>query len=94
MSMPRGGEFISGHASHQIGLNIDVWFRQIDNSFSPAHREIPYSVNLVNLVNLVNQTLFKAKHHWQNSHATMIRLAAQDPRVARIFVNPVIKQQQ
>ncbi len=87
MSMPRGGDFLSGHASHQIGLDVDVWFRQVDKSFSPAQRERPYSVNVV------NQEKFKVNNHWQASHATMIRLAAQDPRVARIFVNPVIKQQ-
>ena len=87
MSMPRGGTFRSGHASHQIGLDVDVWFRQVDKSFSTAQRETPYSVNLV------DQELFKVNTHWQNNHASMIRLAASDPRVARVFVNPVIKQQ-
>ncbi|HEY5715771.1 MAG TPA: penicillin-insensitive murein endopeptidase [Psychromonas sp.] len=87
MSMPRGGDFLSGHASHQIGLDVDLWFRQVDKSFSPAQRETPYSVNVV------NQKLFKVNKNWQNAHATMIRLAAQDPRVARVFVNPAIKQQ-
>ena len=28
---------------------------------------------------------------WNNNHATLIKLAAQDPKVTRIFVNPAIK---
>ncbi len=26
MSQPRGGPMISGHASHQVGLDADIWF--------------------------------------------------------------------
>ena len=26
MSQPRGGPMITGHASHQIGLDADIWF--------------------------------------------------------------------
>ncbi|MGB5447212.1 MAG: penicillin-insensitive murein endopeptidase [Psychromonas sp.] len=87
MSMPRGGNFVSGHASHQIGLDVDVWFRQVDKLFSPAQRKAPYSINMVNF------DRFKVNANWQTAHADMIRFAAEDPRVARIFVNPVIKQQ-
>ena len=26
MSQPRGGPMITGHASHQVGLDADIWF--------------------------------------------------------------------
>jgi penicillin-insensitive murein DD-endopeptidase len=33
MAQPRGGPMITGHASHQIGLDADIWFTPM-----PAHR--------------------------------------------------------
>lgn len=27
ISQPRGGPMLSGHASHQIGLDVDIWMR-------------------------------------------------------------------
>ncbi|WP_051303446.1 penicillin-insensitive murein endopeptidase [Psychromonas aquimarina] len=87
ISMPRGGRFISGHSSHQIGLDVDVWFQQTDSSLSAERLETPQALDLT------NQKEFKVNSNWQNKHAAMIQLAAEDKRVARIFVNPVIKQQ-
>ena len=31
MSQPRGGPMLTGHASHQIGLDADVWLTQMPN---------------------------------------------------------------
>jgi penicillin-insensitive murein endopeptidase len=28
MSQPRGGPMLTGHASHQVGLDADIWFRR------------------------------------------------------------------
>ncbi len=88
MSMPRGGRFIYGHSSHQIGLDVDVWFRfqQAGTSLSPQQLETPQALDLT------NPEEFKVNSNWQNEHAAMIQQAAADKRVARIFVNPIIKQ--
>ncbi|MPY26095.1 penicillin-insensitive murein endopeptidase [Shewanella sp. YLB-07] len=87
ISMPRGGTFTSGHASHQIGLDVDIWFRRAAQMQTLARRESPEELDVV------NQGAFKLNDNWQEAHAEMIRLAALDPKVARIFVNPVIKQE-
>ncbi len=40
MSQPRGGPMLTGHASHQIGLDADVWFTPMpDRILTDAERE-------------------------------------------------------
>ncbi|BAJ03736.1 penicillin-insensitive murein endopeptidase [Shewanella violacea] len=87
VSMPRGGDFTSGHASHQIGLDVDIWFRRATKALTQEQKESPTELNVV------TQEKFKLNANWHQDLAEMIRLAAQDPRVARVFVNPVIKQE-
>jgi penicillin-insensitive murein endopeptidase len=88
MSMPRGGPMPSGHASHQIGLDVDVWLRPApDQPLSAAERETweAYSVLKVDTADLDMNV-------WTNEHAAMVKEAAQDADVARIFVTPAIKK--
>ncbi len=41
ISQPRGGPMLTGHASHQIGLDADVWLTQMPNrTLTRAEREI------------------------------------------------------
>src|SRR3954470_20033994 len=48
MSQPRGGPMITGHASHQIGLDADVWLTPMPNRrLSRAEREEMSATNLV-----------------------------------------------
>src|SRR5579864_1348531 len=48
MSQPRGGPMISGHASHQIGLDADIWFTPMpDHVLSREEREMNGAVNMV-----------------------------------------------
>src|SRR4029079_16921203 len=40
ISQPRGGPMASGHASHQIGLDADIWLTPMpDHTLSRAERE-------------------------------------------------------
>lgn len=87
ISMARGGNFEFGHSSHQIGLDADIWFRQAEQQLSEQARENPQALDLV------DRQSFSVNQYWQTQHAEMIRLAALSPEVARIFVNPAIKQQ-
>ena len=48
MSQPRGGPMISGHASHQIGLDADIWFTPMpDHVLTREEREMDGAVNMV-----------------------------------------------
>ena len=86
MSMKRGGRFTSGHASHQTGLDADIWLKIGDKQYSRSARETLEPYNVVDMAN------YKIKaQKWTDEHAQMMQLAASDKRVARIFVHPVIK---
>jgi len=88
MSMPRGGNFKSGHASHQTGLDVDIWLRSFEQKLSIKQRET------VEKLDVVNKKQFKVKTaSWNPDHVTLIKEAAKSEQVARIFVSPVIKQQ-
>ena len=38
ISQPRGGPMLSGHASHQIGLDADIWFQPMPQRRLSASR--------------------------------------------------------
>jgi penicillin-insensitive murein DD-endopeptidase len=87
IGQPRGGPMRSGHRSHQIGLDVDIWLRRPDGrELDRAEREQIGSYNVVaaNGVGL--------NDNWTPEHHAIIRAAAEDPAVARIFVNAAIKR--
>ncbi|MEO1469619.1 MAG: penicillin-insensitive murein endopeptidase, partial [Pseudomonadota bacterium] len=87
ISQPRGGPMLSGHASHQIGLDADIWLRRpADAPLSRGDRE------RVSSVNVVAPGGRSVNASWSASHHELIRAAASDAAVARIFVNPAIKK--
>ncbi|KZL22064.1 Penicillin-insensitive murein endopeptidase precursor [Pseudovibrio axinellae] len=94
MSQPRGGPMLSGHASHQIGLDADIWLRQMPNyQFSSKQRETESAVSMLNgSLSRPGADRRVNPKRWTDAHAKLIRRAAQDKGVARIFVNPTIKQ--
>src|ERR1035441_6235261 len=48
MSQPRGGPMLTGHASHQIGLDADVWLTPMpDHRLDRAEREEMSAVDMV-----------------------------------------------
>ena len=87
ISMPRGGNFSHGHSSHQIGLDVDIWFKLSKQPLTVAQRAQPEPFDIVD----TEQFQLDSKQ-WQPLHTRMLQLAAEDSRVARIFVSPVIKQ--
>jgi penicillin-insensitive murein endopeptidase len=88
MAQPRGGPMITGHASHQIGLDADVWLTPMpDRTFSRAEREETSATNLVR-----DDWLDVDPQRWTPAHMALLKLAASQPRVERIFVNPAIKK--
>ncbi len=88
MSQPRGGPMLTGHASHQVGLDADIWLRPMPtHEFSRAERENESSVSVVR-----SDWLDVDEKTWSNSHSALIRSAALQPEVQRVFVNPAIKK--
>ncbi len=88
ISQPRGGPMLSGHRSHQIGMDIDIWLRPAtDLSLSRAARENISSISM----RRANGAYTNSK--WTRQHHEIVKAAAQDPRTARIFIFPGAKVQ-
>jgi penicillin-insensitive murein endopeptidase len=88
ISMPRGGRFTSGHASHQTGLDADIWLRLPNAPLKPEEAANPKPYPVVDVENY----RFK-QDKWTTNHELLLQVAAVDERVARIFVHPLIKKQ-
>lgn len=88
MSQPRVGPMISGHSSHQIGLDVDIWLTPMpDRRLSRREREEMSAVNMVRPDGLdVDRSV------WTRGQLAIVRAAARDPGVERIFVNAAIKK--
>jgi penicillin-insensitive murein endopeptidase len=88
MGQPRGGPALSGHASHQIGLDADIWLTPMpDHLLSRQEREEMSAVMMVR-----DDRLDIDPKAWTPSHLAVIRDAALEPAVQRIFVNAAIKK--
>ncbi len=89
IAQPRGGPMLNGHASHQIGLDADVWLTPMpDHTLSRAEREEMLAVKMVS-----EDGLSVERAHWTPRQAEIIKTAAEDPVVDRIFVNAAIKKE-
>ena len=85
VSPPRGGPMASGHNSHQIGLDIDLWLRMSQRRPSVKERETWTAPTFV----LQRKKLNAA---WSATQTQLVVAAADSPTVARIFVSPAIKR--
>jgi penicillin-insensitive murein DD-endopeptidase len=88
LGMPRGGPMPSGHASHQRGTDVDFWLTP-----SPGHKlslDVRETLSAASVLKADSAELDPAV--WMPAHANFVRTAAQDDRVARIFVTPAIKK--
>ena len=88
ISQTRGGPMLTGHRSHQMGLDIDIWMRPPKSlALSRKDRE-----------NMSSISMRRAKGayvngDWTIQHHRILKEAAKDPAVARIFVFPGAKVQ-
>jgi penicillin-insensitive murein DD-endopeptidase len=88
MGQPRGGPALSGHASHQIGLDADIWLTPMpDHLLSREDREEMSATMMVR-----DDRLDIDPKAWTPRHIAVIRDAALEPGVQRIFVNAAIKK--
>ncbi|HYJ59255.1 MAG TPA: penicillin-insensitive murein endopeptidase [Methyloceanibacter sp.] len=87
MSQPRGGPMLTGHTSHQIGLDADIWLTPMpDRILTPQERENMTAVSMLKDPFSVDPAVFTLQH------VKLIKRAASYPQLARIFVHPAIKK--
>ena len=88
LSQPRGGPMLTGHRSHQIGLDADIWYKpKPDGPMSKKERADSWSIPLAGqFSHTVN------KKHWNPGYVTLIKRAASYRETARIFVHPAVKR--
>ena len=89
ISQPRGGPMLSGHASHQVGLDADIWFTP-----KPAQNLTPEQRENLPFTSMLDKSKFLTvdNRRWTNTHARVVMKAASYPQVERVFVNPAIKK--
>ena len=88
ISQPRGGPMLTGHRSHQVGLDIDIWMNPVKRlDLSRSQRENISAISM----RRSNGAFVNSK--WTKAHHAIIRAAAKDKRTARIFVFPGAKVQ-
>lgn len=92
LGQPRGGPTLSGHRSHQTGLDVDIWFLL---SPTAAQRLLSYNERedwgAPSVVDTATDAInFK---QWTPKQALILAIAAQMPEVERIFVNASIKRE-
>jgi len=88
LAQPRGGPMLTGHASHQLGLDADVWLTPMpDRRLSREERE---KISASMMVRTDRLDIDPA--NWTPGHMHVIKAAAQDPFVERVLVNAAIKK--
>src|SRR6516162_2382109 len=88
IGQPRGGPALTGHASHQIGLDADIWLTPMpDHTLSRQEREETSATMMVR-----DDRLDVDPKAWTPQDWMVIRDAAQEPAVQRIFINAAIKK--
>ena len=86
MSQPRGGPMLTGHRSHQIGLDADIWlYPAMRMDLGRAERET------LSAVSMRRANGAYVNDRWTPAHHALVRAAASDPRTARIFIFPGAK---
>jgi penicillin-insensitive murein endopeptidase len=94
MSQPAGGPMTSGHASHQLGLDADIWFSPMPpRRLTDAEHRTPFRSRLLH-----SMLTPKGRPEQVDTNALtlsrikLLKTAALDPRVRAIFVHPLIKR--
>ena len=88
MAQPIGGPLLGGHASHENGLDVDLWY-----SPAPGHAMDATEREQFGALNVVDAaTLTASKTAWSEAQAKLLKRAASYPEVARIFVHPAVKK--
>ena len=88
IAQPRGGPMLTGHASHQIGLDADVWLTPMPKRrLTNKEREDISATSMLDSTDIaVDPKIFN------EGHVKLIKRAASYPQVERVLVHPAIKK--
>jgi penicillin-insensitive murein DD-endopeptidase len=88
LSQPRGGPMLTGHASHQIGLDADIWLNPMpDRRLTEKEREELSAVSM-----LAADRVSVDPAIWTEAHVRILKRASSYPEVERVLVHPAIKK--
>jgi penicillin-insensitive murein endopeptidase len=88
ISQPRGGPMLTGHASHQVGLDADVWLTPMpDRRLTEKEREELSATSM-----LADDGVSVSPKVWTDAHVRLLKRAASYPQVERVLVHPAIKK--
>jgi penicillin-insensitive murein DD-endopeptidase len=88
IAQPRGGPMLTGHGSHQIGLDADLWLTPMPNRrLTVIERD---EISAADVVAADGLDVDAAT--WTPPHRRLLETVAREPAVARIFVNAAIKR--
>src|SRR5215831_9225188 len=87
IAQPRGGPMLTGHGSHQIGLDADIWLTPM-----PDRRLTATERDEISATDLVAADGMEVNSAWTPQHRGLLETVAREPAVERIFVNAAIKQ--
>ena len=91
---PRGGPTPYGHAAHQVGLEVDIKFKKpksLNLSITDSHNDHRYGKPSFKELNVVAKNQKNVNSNWTREHMDILKIAAKDERVNKIFVNAAIK---
>ena len=77
LSQPRGGPAAFGHASHQSGLDVDIWFRLLPKDAQPLSRQQTEQLAMESVIRASEGVLDKKR--WDRRYGDLLRLAARRP---------------
>jgi len=88
IGQPRGGPMLTGHTSHQVGLDADIWLTPMpERRLGAVERD---NISATDVVAAGGRDIDPAV--WRQQHHRLLEAFARGPEVERIFVNPAIKR--
>ena len=87
IAQPRGGPMLTGHASHQIGLDADIWMSPM-----PKRRLSRKERENISAKSMLAPNKVTVNRHFKPGHVKILKRAASYPSVERILVHPAIKR--
>jgi len=89
LSMPRGGPMPYGHKSHQNGLDVDIFYEK-----KPEYQLDRFKLETYKPKSLLSPNQREINYKlWTDYHYELLKITSKNERVARIFVNPLIKNE-
>ncbi len=90
LGQPRGGRAPGGHASHQSGLDVDIWYsyprRALKGPMSTSERE---QIKARSVIDGKHDTI---RAELRDHVTKLLKIAVEYPSVDRVFVHPIIKR--